>query len=78
MTQLFVFKKLDVRKGSVLGAFTSAGGILIVLIGCLRFFKQQKHLTRGKATAAGWEIMALLIILAALLLVVFVVVLIQT
>lgn len=77
ITQLFVFKKVDVRKGSVLGAFASAGGILIVLIGCLRYFKQQKHLTRGNATSAGWEIMALLIILAAILLVVFVVVLVQ-
>lgn len=77
ITQLFVFNKVDVRKGSVLGAFTSAGGILIVLIGCLRYFKQQKHLTRGNATSAGWEIMALLIILAVILLVVFVVVLVQ-
>lgn len=77
ITQLFVFKKVDVRKGSVLGAFTSAGGILIVLIGCVRYFKQQKHLTHGIATSAGWEIMALLIILAAILLVVLVVVLVQ-
>lgn len=77
ITQLFVFKKVDVRKGSVLGAFSSAGGILIVLIGCVRYFKQQKHLTLGNATSAGWEIMALLIILAAILLVVLVVVLVQ-
>lgn len=77
ITQLFVFEKVDVRKGSVLGAFASAGGILIVLVGCLRYFKQQKRLTRGNATSAGWEIMALLIILAAILLVVFVVVLVQ-
>lgn len=77
ITQLFVFKKVDVRKGSILGASTSAGGILIILIGCLRYFKQQKHLIRGNATSAGWEIMALLIILAAILLVVFVVVLVQ-
>lgn len=77
ITQLFVFKKVDVRKGSVLGAFTSAGGILIVLIGCVRYFKQQKHLTHGNATSAGWEIMALLIILAAILLVVLVVLLVQ-
>lgn len=77
ITQLFVFKKVDVRKGSVLGGFTSAGGILIVLIGCLRYFKQQKHLTHGNATSAGWEIVALLILLAAILLVVLVVVLVQ-
>lgn len=77
ITQLFVFKKVDVRKGSVFGAFSSAGGILIVLIGCVRYFKQQKHLTFGIATSAGWEIMALLIILAAILLVVLVVVLVQ-
>lgn len=77
ITQLFVFKKVDVRKGSVLGGFTSAGGILIALIGCVRYFKQQKHLTHGNATSAGWEIMALLIILAAILLVVLVVVLVQ-
>lgn len=77
ITQLFVFKKVDVRKGSILGAFTSAGGILIVLIGCVRYLKQQKHLTHGNTTSAGWEIMALLILLAAILLVVFVVVLVQ-
>lgn len=77
ITQLFVFKKVDVRKGSVLGAFTSAGGILVVLIGCVRYFKQQQHLTHGNATSAGWEIMALLIILVAILLVVLVVVLVQ-
>lgn len=77
ITQLFVFKKVDVRKGSILGAFTSAGGILIVLIGCVRYFKQQKHLTYGNTTSAGWEILALLIILTAILLVVLVVVLVQ-
>lgn len=78
ITQLFVFKKVDVRKGSVLGAFTSVGGILIVLIGCVRYFKQQKHLTHGNATSAGWEIVALSIILAAILLVVLAVVLVQS
>lgn len=76
-TQFFVFKKVDVRKGSVLGAFTSAGGIFIVLIGCVRYFKQQRHLTRGNAISAGWEILVLLIILAAILLAVLVVVLVQ-
>lgn len=77
ITQLFVFKKVDVRKGSILGACTSAGAILIVLIGCVRYFKQQKHLTHGNSTSAGWEIVALLIILAAVMLVVLVVVLVQ-
>lgn len=77
ITQLFVFKKVDVRKGSVLGIITSAGGILVVLIGCVRYFKQQKQLTHGNATSAGWEIIALLVILAAILLVVLVVVIIQ-
>ena len=76
-TQFFVFKKVDVRKGSVLGAFTSAGGIFIALIGCVRYFKQQRHLTRGNAISAGWEILALLITLAAILLAVLVVVLVQ-
>lgn len=77
ITQLFVLKKVDVRKGSILGAFTSAGGISIVLIGCVRYFKQQKHLTHGNSSSAGWEIMALLIVLAAMMLVVLVVVLVQ-
>ncbi len=77
ITQLFVFKKVDPKKGSILGAITSAGGIVIVLIGCARYFRQQKYLTHGKTISAGWDLVAIWMILVAISLLVFVIVLVQ-
>ncbi|KAM0806138.1 hypothetical protein BDR22DRAFT_796780, partial [Usnea florida] len=47
ITQLFILKDLDPKKGKVLGVIMSCGGILVVLLGCVRYFRQQKLLTQG-------------------------------
>ena len=76
-TQLFVLKKVNPRTGSVLGAIISAGGVAVTLIGCSRYFKQQKYLTHGKAISAGWDIISLWMLLFAISFSTFVVLLVQ-
>lgn len=77
ITQLFVLKKVNPRTGSIFGAIMSAGGIAVTLIGCLRYFKQQKYLTHGKAISAGWDIVILWILVFAITISMFVVLLVQ-
>lgn len=55
----------------------SAGGVAVTLIGCSRYFKQQKSLTHGKAISAGWDIVTLWMLLFAISLSMFVVLLVQ-
>lgn len=76
-TQLFVLKKVNPRTGSVLGAIISAGGVAVTLIGCSRYFKQQKYLTHGKAISAGWDIVFLWMLLFAISCSIFIVLLVQ-
>lgn len=77
VTQLFVLKKVDPRTGSILGAVATGGGIVMTLIGCARYFKQQKRLTHGKSVAAGWDVVTVWAIVVAILSALFVVVLAQ-
>lgn len=75
-TQLFILNEVDPKKGKILGVIVSCGGIIVVLLGCIRYFKQQRLLTQGKALSGGWHhqvlIMALLLILVTLFVIVIV------
>lgn len=77
VTQLFILNKLNTRTGSIFGAIISAGGVVVTLIGCSRYFKQQKYLTCGKAISAGWDIVVLWLIIFAISISIFVVLLVQ-
>lgn len=77
VTQLFVLKKLDQGKGAALGGLSEVGGIFIVLVGCVRYFRQQKLLARGKTVAAGWDLMAVETMLAGIILAMFVIILVE-
>lgn len=77
VTQLFVLKRFDPAAGVALAGASEAGGIIIVLIGCARYFRQQTLLARGKTVVAGWHLMAVLSVLSAVLLAVFIVILVE-
>ena len=74
ITQLFVLKDLDPLKGKILGAVMSCGGISVVLLGCIRYFRQQKLLTQGKVLSGGWHHQTLIVMLLVVLIALFVVV----
>lgn len=77
ITQLFVLKKVNPRTGSILGAIMSAGAVAVTLVGCARYFKQQKYLTHGKVISAGWDIVSLWSLIFAISMSMFVVLLVQ-
>ena len=78
ITQLFILKDLDPKKGKILGVIMSCGGILIVLLGCVRYFRQQKLLTQGKALSGGWHHHVLLTLLLVILVTLFVFVIVDS
>lgn len=77
VTQLFVLKKAGPVKGAVVGGISEAAGIVVVLVGCVRYFRQQRLLVEGKTMAAGWDLIAVLGVLGGVLVAMLVVVLIQ-
>ena len=66
-TQLFILKDVDPKKGKVLGAVMSCGGATVLLLGCVRYFRQQRLLTQGKALSGGWHHQVLIIVLLVIL-----------
>lgn len=74
VTQLFVLKDVHPRKGRILGVILSCGGIVVVLLGCVRYLKQQRLLTQGKALSGGWHHQVLIVTLLIVLITLFVVV----
>ena len=76
LVQLFILKGANRITGVCLGAICCGAGFLVILMGCMRYFVQQKALERGKATAGGWDTFAvgsmILAIVAATLVVVVV------
>lgn len=74
ITQLFVLKDVDPLKGKVLGVVMACGGIMVVLLGCVRYFKQQRLLTQGKALSGGWHHQVLIGTLLAVLVTMLIVV----
>lgn len=73
-TQLFVLKDVDPTRGKILGTVMACGGIVVVSLGCVRYFRQQRLLMQGKALSGVWHhwglIGAVLGVLMALLVVV--------
>ena len=74
LTQLFVLKDVDPAKGKILGALVSGGGISVVLLGCIRYFRQQRLLTQGSALSGGWHHQILILMLLVILMALFVIV----
>ena len=68
MTQLFVLKDVDPLKGKIIGAVISSSGIMVTLLGCIRYFKQQNLLMQGKALSGGWHHQVLVVILLSVFL----------
>ena len=58
LVQLFILKGVNRITGVCLGAICCGAGLLVTLMGCIRYFVQQKALERGKATAGGWDTLA--------------------
>ena len=58
LVQLFILKGVNRVTGVCLGAICCGAGFLVILMGCIRYFVQQKALGRGKATAGGWDTLA--------------------
>lgn len=76
-TQLFLLKQRDPLIGSIFGAITSCGGIVVVLIGCVRYFRQQKLLICGKTISAGWDLVVVWATMVAITVAIFVILLAQ-
>ncbi len=66
-TQLFILKDVDPKKGKILGAVMYCGGAIVLLLGCVRYFRQQRLLTQGKALSGGWHHQVLIIVLLVIL-----------
>lgn len=77
ITQLFILKDVDPKKGKILGAIMTCGGIIVLLLGCVRYFKQQRLLEQGKALSGGWHYQVLIISLLLILITLFVVVIVD-
>lgn len=54
-TQLFVLKDVDPKRGKILGVVMACGGIVVISLGCVRYFRQQRLLMQGKALSGGWH-----------------------
>ena len=76
--QLFILKDVGSRKGKVIGVIMCCGGIIAVLLGCVRYLKQQRLLTQGKALSGGWHYQILIITLLVVLITLFVFVIIDS
>ena len=67
ITQLFILKDVNPKKGKVLGLFMACGGIIVILLGCVRYFEQQRLLAQGKALSGGWHHQVLIVTLMLVL-----------
>jgi uncharacterized membrane protein YidH (DUF202 family) len=56
IVQLFILADANRTTGIVLAGFIFAIAILMAMLACARFFRQQKLLLRGSTTASGWDI----------------------
>ena len=56
LVQLFRLHNVDSEAGIILGSCTAGGGMVIVLVACRRYFRQQQKLIHGRAVAGGVEI----------------------
>ena len=77
ITQLFVLRDVSPKKGKILGVIMACGGIIVTLLGCIRYFEQQRLLVLGKALSGGWHHQILIVTLMSILITLFVMVIID-
>ncbi len=77
IVQLFILKNVSKTTGVVLGATLSGGGIIVAMVGCFRFFRQQEHMNKGKTICAGLDMLAVWAIMVLISLTLFIVVLVE-
>ena len=56
IVQLFILADANRTTGIVFAAFVSTMATLVAMLGCARYFYQQKLLLRGRTTAGGWDV----------------------
>ena len=78
LLQLFILKNVSRTTGVCLAAACSGAGVLVSLLGCCRYFIQQKTLERGRAKAGGWDMLAIGTLFFALVIAVLVAMMIQS
>ena len=78
VAQLFILKALDPGKGKILGALLSGGAIVTSLLGCTRYFRQQRLLTQHKTLAGGWHVTIFLVVLFTAFMTLFVIVILES
>ena len=78
VAQLFILQAVDPGKGKILGGLLSCGAIVTSLLGCIRYFRQQRLLTQHKTLAGGWHVTIFMVVLFATLLTLFVVVILES
>ena len=78
VAQLYILQALDPGKGKILGGLLSCGAIVTSLLGCIRYFRQQRLLTQGKTLAGGWHVTIFMVVLLATFLTLFVIVILES
>ncbi len=78
VAQLFILQALDPGKGKILGGLLSCGAIVSSLLGCIRYFRQQRLLTQRKTLAGGWHVTIFMVVLLATFLTLFVIVILES
>lgn len=76
-TQLFLLKDVDRTKGKILGATLAAGGIATNIVGCERYFRQQRLLATGRTLSGGFYNIVMVTLQALIILTLFVIVLVE-
>ena len=67
VTQLFVLDDVNRRKGEVLGCVLTVAGMVVMVAGAIRYFREQERLVQGKATVGGWEAIGVLVVVGGCL-----------
>ena len=78
LLQLSILKNVSRTTGVCLAAACSGAGFLVSLLGCCRYFIQQKTLERGRAKAGGWDMLVIGTLFFALVIAVLVAMMIQS
>ncbi len=78
VAQLFILQAVDSGKGKILGGLLSCGAIVTSLLGCIRYFRQQRLLTQRKTLAGGWHVTIFMVVLLASFLTLFVIVILES
>lgn len=78
LLQLFILKNVNRTTGVCLAAACSGAGFLVSLLGCCRYFIQQKTLERGRAKAGGSDMLAIATLFLALMIAVLIAMMIES